>query len=429
MNEAVVIGSGAGGAMCAKELQGKFRVTVLEAGREFRPFTSNLTLFEKLRKTGLLFDAREIEWIFSAMKVRRAGAGMILVNGYGTGGTTTLSAGNALRLDHGLRALGIDLDEEFSELAGDIPVFAGHQGKWRQHTWNFFKICREMKLDPQVMPKMGDYAHCRNCGHCVLGCPYGIKWDSRQLLRQAQRQGTRLLTAHRAEKIVHENGRAKGVVAWHGLKRKWFPADLVVLAAGGLGTPQVLQDSGIACEATLFVDPVLCVAAEMKDSFQNRELPMPFAVQKEGYIISPYFDHLSFFFNRDWRLKAKDIYSLMIKLADDNRGSLLRGRVQKTLTTNDRYRLEEAVGTCAEMFQRAGVDKNRLFFGTVNAGHPGGMLPLTAAQAHTLRDPRLPENLFVADASLFPASLGNPPILTIMAMAKRITKICRHGNG
>jgi choline dehydrogenase-like flavoprotein len=53
------------------------------------------------------------------------------------------------------------------------------------------------------------------------------------------------------------------------------------------------------------------------------------------------------------------------------------------------------------------------------------MLPLTAGQARTFHDPRLPENLFVADASLFPASLGNPPILTIMAMAKRIAKICR----
>ena len=32
---------------------------------------------------------------------------------------------------------------------------------------------------------------------------------------------------------------------------------------------------------------------------------------------------------------------------------------------------------------------------------------------------RLPENLYV------PKSLGNPPILTIIAMAKRIGKICQ----
>ncbi|TFG76887.1 MAG: GMC family oxidoreductase [Chrysiogenales bacterium] len=429
MDNAIVIGSGAGGAMCARELQGRFKVTILEAGRAFRPLTANLSLLEQFRKTGLLFDEREIGWIFPAMKVRKTGAGMILVSGNGSGGTTTISTGNAIRLDHGLQALGIDLDEEFAELFAEIPVFAGHQKKWRPFTRNVFNICREMKLDPQVMPKMGEHAHCRNCGRCVLGCPHGIKWDSRRLLDQAQQNGARLLTGHRAKRIVHENGRARGVLARHGPNTKWFPADLIVLAAGGLGTPPILRNSGIACEAKLFVDPVLCVATEMKDSFQNREMPMPFAVQKKGYIISPYFDHLSFFFNREWRRKAGDIYSLMIKLADDNQGSFIGGRVEKILTANDRKNLEEAAITCAEIFHRAGVDKNQLFFGTVNAGHPGGMLPLTAAQARTFHDPRLPENLFVADASLFPASLGNPPILTIMAMAKRIAKLCRGGNG
>jgi choline dehydrogenase-like flavoprotein len=425
MNKAVVIGSGAGGAMCARELQGKYQVTVLETGRAFRPFGLNLSLVETIRKTGLLFDPREIGWIFPAMRIHRTGAGMILVSGRGSGGTTTLSTGNALRQDGALRALGIDLDEEFAELFGEIPVFSGHQKIWRPLTRSLFSICREMKLDAQAMPKMGDHAHCRGCGRCVLGCPHGIKWDSRRLLEQAQKNGARLLTSHRVERVVHEQGRARGVLARHGARRKWFPADLVILAAGGLGTPKVLSDSGVDCEASLFVDPVLCVAAAMENCLQNRELPMPFAVQMNGYIISPYFDHLSFFFNREWRHPAGNIYSLMIKLADENRGGLTRGRIQKTLTAADRKRLEQAVDTCAEMFLRAGVDKSRLFFGTLNAGHPGGMLPLTAAQSRTFHDPRLPENLFVADASLFPASLGNPPILTIMAMAKRVAKLCR----
>ena len=50
MNEAIVIGSGAGGAMCAKELQGRFQVTILEAGREFRPFAANLSLHRKTQE-------------------------------------------------------------------------------------------------------------------------------------------------------------------------------------------------------------------------------------------------------------------------------------------------------------------------------------------------------------------------------------------
>jgi choline dehydrogenase-like flavoprotein len=38
---------------------------------------------------------------------------------------------------------------------------------------------------------------------------------------------------------------------------------------------------------------------------------------------------------------------------------------------------------------------------------------------------RLPANLYVADASLLPRSLGKPPILTIMALAQRVAAVCR----
>jgi len=37
---------------------------------------------------------------------------------------------------------------------------------------------------------------------------------------------------------------------------------------------------------------------------------MPFAVQREHYILSPYFDYLSFFFNKSWRYPASDTLSL-----------------------------------------------------------------------------------------------------------------------
>jgi hypothetical protein len=73
---------------------------------------------------------------------------------------------------------------------------------------------------------------------------------------------------------------------------------LLVLAAGGLATPILLQNSGLACENRLFVDPVLCVAATVKDVRQCYELEMPFVAQREGYILSPYFDYLSFILNR-----------------------------------------------------------------------------------------------------------------------------------
>jgi len=51
------------------------------------------------------------------------------------------------------------------------------------------------------------------------------------------------------------------------------------------------------------------------------------------------------------------------------------------------------------------------------------MLPLTTAEAITFHSDVLPGNVYLADSTLFPKSLGNPPILTMMAMAKRIGKL------
>ncbi len=69
-----------------------------------------------------------------------------------------------------------------------------------------------------------------------------------------------------------------------------------------------------------------------------------------------------------------------------------------------------------------GANPQDIFLGTLNAGHPGGMLPLTSAEAETLHSPLLPDNLYGSDATILPQSLGLPPMLTIMAMAKRIAK-------
>lgn len=419
MKKVIVVGSGAGGAAAARKLQGKFHVTVLEAGREFKPFSFNLSVLEKLKKTGLFFDEREIQLLFPAMNIRKTEDRMIMVNGHGLGGTTTLSAGNALRMDQGLKDLGIDLDDEFEELYREIPITTDHRNQWRDTTKRLFEICREMDLDPQPIPKLGDYRRCNGCGRCVLGCPHRVKWDSRQFLASAQDLGAELVTGCKVSRVVIENESAKGVQT----QRGFYPADIVILAAGGFSTPVILQNSGIDCDNRLFVDPVLCVAARWKGSLQNKEFSMPFAVQREHYILSPYFDYLSFFFNKSWRVSAADTLTLMIKLADSCVGSLDRENIRKTLTTVDKERLQEGVELCREILCRVGIKKDDIFLGTVNAGHPGGMLPLTRKEAATFHNPRLPENLYVADATLFPGSLGNPPILTIMAMATRIAKI------
>ncbi len=426
MKHAIVIGSGAGGATVAKELQGKFDVTVLEAGKEFRPFSLELPIMERAKKTGLLLDEREMSLFFRTLQIRKT-PDMVLVKGIGLGGTTTISTGNAVRMDRDLKAIGINLDDEFAEVFREIPITTAHQKRWHKHTRRLFEICCELGLDPQPMPKMGNYEKCISCGRCVFGCRNGAKWDSRQFLQIARDRGAQVMTNCRVERIVIEDGHATGVEARHGWTRhaSRYPADLVVLAAGGFGTPVILQNSGIPCEPRLFVDPVLCLATGWENALQCKEIEMPFLVQRDHYILSPYFDYVSFLFNKAWRYPAKDTLGIMIKLADSTTGSISKQELRKTLTALDKERLSGAVETGKEILRRFGAKDQDIFLGTLNAGHPGGMLPLTEREAESFHHDRLPENLYVADATLIPESLGNPPILTIVAMAKRISKICQ----
>jgi len=413
----IIIGSGAGGAMSAYMLAQDFDVTVLEAGGTFKPLALPLDKLAMFRKTGLYFDERLIQFLLPSMRIDKQKE-MIMVYGRGVGGTTTLATGNAVRADEGLQRIGIHLDEEFQELQHELPITTDHQRFWSPITRQTFEVMQQMGLDPQPMPKFLHAKGCRLCGHCSIGCPTRAKWDARELL-----EGINVVADCRVTRIDIGDCLAKKVYATKGLQHLTFEADIIVVAAGGYGTPDILRASGIDCQPTLFVDPVLCVAAPMAGARQDRQLLMPFVSRRDKYILSPYMDWLSFFFNSKWYKPMDGIVSLMIKLSDVEQGDVHHNKMTKTLTPLDHQRLQQGVADCREILLRMGVNEHDIFLGTLNAGHPGGMLPLTAAEAQTLHSPLLPDNLYVADASILPQSLGLPPILTIMALARRICKL------
>lgn len=418
---AIVVGTGAGGAVMAKELQGPYQVTILEAGGKFHPFSAPIDAFAKMRKTGLFFDERLIRTLLPNMVVQKT-EDMVLVSGKGLGGTTTLATGNAVRCDGALRALGIDLDAQFEELQAELPITTDHKKRWTKTTKDMFALFEEMGLEPVVTPKLLHAEKCVGCGHCAIGCPWGAKWDTRELVDEAAAAGAVLETGCKVTGLTVLGGEVKEVTARQHGREVRFSADLVVLAAGGLGTPVILENSGIACEQTLFVDPVLCIAGPLPGIRQDRQILMPFISQQDGYILSPYMDYLSFFFNKKWRLPMGDMVSMMIKLADEEKGSVNGKHIDKTMTKADDAHMEKAILQTIEILERLGIPKEQQFAGTLNAGHPGGMLPLTAAEKDSLHSPKLPGNLYVADAAILPKAMGNPPILTIMALAKKIAQ-------
>jgi choline dehydrogenase-like flavoprotein len=251
-----------------------------------------------------------------------------------------------------------------------------------------------------------------------------VKWDARRFVEDAVRRGAHLVTRSRVERLVLEHGAATGVIAREGMRERFHPADLVVLAAGGLGTPPILERSGIRCDPTLSVDPVLTIAGRRSRAWQCKEIEMPFVAQRDGFILSPYFDYLSFLLEPTWEAPARDLVGVMVKIADSNAGTVSPKGVEKGLSARDHARTAEGAGLAREILLRFGVEDGKTFAGTLNAGHPGGTVPLTAADVGTMHPSRLPENVYVADASMLPNALGNPPILTIVAIAKRVARVC-----
>lgn len=112
----------------------------------------------------------------------------------------------------------------------------------------------------------------------------------------------------------------------------------------------------------------------------------------------------------------------MIKLSDVGEGRISGKKVNKFLTDEDKRYLQKAVELCQTILGNLGIKKQETFLGTLNAGHPGGMFPLTEQESETMHHADLPVNLYIADSSLLPKSLGRPPILTIIALAKRVSK-------
>ncbi len=90
---------------------------------------------------------------------------------------------------------------------------------------------------------------CIGCGYCNLGCPYGRKLDAAaSWIRAGVEAGLDVLPLHEAERVLVRRGRAEGVLARD--LRRGEPvrvlAERTVLAGGAVATPELLLRSGLA---------------------------------------------------------------------------------------------------------------------------------------------------------------------------------------
>lgn len=285
-----------------------------------------------------------------------------------------------------------------------------------------FEVAEGLGLKPKSTYKAIDPDKCVFCGLCELGCATGAKWDSRRFLDDAIREGALLYTSTPVRKVMTENGKTKGVIVKHGFKSKILKADVVVLAAGGIGTAQILRASKLPVEDNLWVDIVLTLGGVLRGAEQLKESPMLWYTEHDGYILSPYIDILSHWFHKAWRnVHINDRVGIMVKLADTEDGTVFaNGKVEKTIKDEDHLRLDKALENARKIMESAGVS-DPYIKGMYNGGHLGGTVPLKTEDLGSMKPSWLPNGLWVADLSLAPRSQGMPTMLLAAALALRVS--------
>lgn len=350
------------------------------------------------------------------------------------GGSTVFACGNMIRnsavekrlsLEFGMTGLSECFDEAIIESSlRPLPI-----GMMSESSRRLMEQAVRLGYDARPVSKgIVPGKTCDRCGRCMLGCHRGVKWDSRRYLVSTPLAEATVRTRSRVDRLLIEGGRVAGVVV-NGKER--IGGGTVVLAAGAMNTPLILQKSGIDAGIGLFVDYFKCLYGTVDDSDQLHERTMSFVIdksQEHGFIISPFIDdrlQYLLFCPRPWRLSAwfprKHALGLMVKIADERSGRIeTDGRVHKRPTRADRIRMEKGLEVAFEILRAAGA-RNQIATRVWRGAHPGGTAAIGEVIDNNLRVQGL-QGLYVCDASALPFAPGLPPILTITAMGKWLGK-------
>ena len=416
----IIIGSGAGGATLAKELSAKGKtVAVIEKGKRENKLGRFLDCYR-------YYDVNKI-----TMMPPKSKEGVVVWRSFMAGGPTVVCCGNGVRcLEEELAEFGIILEAEFKEAEKEMRIAPYDIRRLSSGGKKILEASTELGYKMEAMPKFIDPKKCRRCGNCQYGCAYGAKWTAVEYLDEAEKNGVDIFYNHIVDKVIIENGTVKGVGLTKGNISR-IDADVVILSAGGLGTPVILQKSGLGkAGSKFFEDMYVNTYGIVKGLDQTNEPTMAIVDHEfhksEGFILSPFLHQLRAvrFIELGMQgmlMPTKGMLGIMAKTADDSTGRIYPdGSFSKTITDADRKRLDRGAEVSKEILLKAGADSKSIVHSAIAGGHPGG----TAAIGEIVdKDLQTEVNsLFVCDASVLPKAPGLPPILTIVALAKRLAK-------
>jgi choline dehydrogenase-like flavoprotein len=476
--DAVVVGSGAGGAPVAAALAAAgLEVLLLEAG-------------ERLETRD--FDGREGPMLARLMKAATAaGSGMELYAGACVGGSTVVNDALCWRPPpevlarwrgaHGLA--GLD-DEAFAPHVDRVWAEIGAAPTGRPNLSRNARLlaagARRLGWAGEAMAR--NVRGCANLGLCNLGCPSGAKQSALLTwVPRAERAGARVLARARAQRVRIEGGRARGVEGVRLDPASGAPAaalrveaPLVILAAGVLETPALLLRSGIAAGQGLQFHSSVYVTARFAEPVLGFYGPtMAYAVTEfadvhggrgpgfmlENVTVSPAVTASSLPGAGAELERAMaalpHLARTVVVLRDDTRGrlSLARdgaARIAYDPVPGDLARIGEAIRRLAQLYLAAGAlevwlpiegsgpirseaqlaaldtralaPRDLTLLYAVHLFGGAGMGGDRASVCDETGAVRGVAGLYVSDASSLPSNTGANPQVTIMANALRIAE-------
>jgi choline dehydrogenase-like flavoprotein len=417
----IIIGSGTAGAVLAHTLSERRKsVLIIEGGKR----EEKIGTFSDCCR---YFDANPITKI-----PKKSIEGVILWRTFMVGGSSIVSCGNGVRsLQNELDQMGFDLEKEFNEAEEYTHTTLIDESLLSEGSIRMRQAAEELGYQFELMPKMINVDKCNKDHGCSLGCRYNARWSADDPINQAIQNGTKLLTETWVDHIIIEHDKVVSIAVNSAKGSETIPATNVILAAGGLGTPVILQRSGIKEAGTnLFIDMFINVYGTTKGLNLVHEPQMSLVDlqfhKDEGFLLSPYVN-----LPRQVRLieagvkgslmSANNMIGIMIKTRDDCVGRVFPdSKVSKPVTKNDQKRLDHGKAIAEEILVKTGADPRSIIFSEPQGAHPGG-----TAAIGTVVDTNLKtrvDGLYVCDASVLPVAPGLPPIIVIIALAKRLAK-------
>lgn len=418
--DTVVVGTGPGGASVAKRLaEGGQSVVMIEWG-DTAPLRGEFG-----QMLGIAAVPGKGAFVHSDMS--------LLLRGITAGGSSAINFATMMPPPQGLfEKYDIDLSSDITALRQQLPINILPDRLIGPMAKRILAGAHALDLGWQKLDKFIHIDKCRAaCPRCTYGCPFDAKFTARDFVDEATACSAKLFTGATVSKVIHHNGQVQGIEYEKNGTRHKLSAAHVVLAAGGIGSPRILQNSGFHdAGRNYFVDPVVAVMGSVNDlegkpTDAGREVPMAAGLHlpEQGITLSdltlpqPLYQGLCTQVGRINRLMAhRKTLTIMVKIKDELGGAIGPKWVNKTLTDADRQRLSTGTALARDILQAAGAQN--VFNSHHFAAHPGG-----GAKVGEIVDSNLKtevDGLYVCDASVIPEPWGIAPSFSLMCLGHRL---------